>query len=99
MVEKSPPNEAVRISISMDCVKVLACCSETAERISHQKKFSFTLRSVKAPTAKFLRLGTEVQRVLTNAQQAQSSLAQLQARMRNKLPKHNISAAKWRRNR
>jgi len=83
----------------MDCAKVLACCSETAERISYRKKFSSTFRSVKAWAAKFLRLGTEGRRVLTNVQEAQSSLAQLQARMRNKLPKHIISAAKWRRNR
>lgn len=99
MRETSPHNEIVRISISTDCAKVLDCCSEIAERISHQKRVSSTLKSVKALAAKFLRLGTEVQRGLTNAQQGQSSLAQLQARMRNKLPKHNISAAKWRRNR
>lgn len=51
---------------------------------------------MKAPAAKLLRLRTEVRRVLTNAQQAQGSQAQLWA---NKLPEHNISAAKWRRDR
>lgn len=50
---------------------------------------------MKAPAAKLLRLRTEVRRVLTNAQQAQGTQAQLWA---NKLPEH-ISAAKWRRNR
>lgn len=59
--EKHPYNEVMRISISMDCTKVLACCSETAERISHQKRISSALRSVKALAAKFLRLGIEVQ--------------------------------------
>lgn len=51
---------------------------------------------MKAPAAKLLRLRTEVRRVLTNAQQAQGRQARPRA---NKLPEHNISAAKWRRNR
>lgn len=51
---------------------------------------------MKAPAAKLLRPRTEVRRALTNAQQAQGSQAQLQA---NKLPEHDFSAAKWRRNR
>lgn len=62
MGEKSPLNEAVRISISMSYVKVMDCYSEITDKISHQK-FSPTLGSVKAPAAKFLRLEAKVQRI------------------------------------